>query len=212
MRANNPTLSLSTGATSSLIKKAQIAASVVVLATGLAVPQLANADSGVDSGGGALSAGADVDFQIIIPRFIYFQVGDAIAGAESVNFDMTGVEDQIGNSVAQAGTGGNLGGGAVDVVVRGNAGDMTITETNSTTNGLEDGGPGKAIDLGEITTTGGGVVVAPILSNGSSNTSAVTAVGGIVNTSDTWTYTYDNTTIPLDGTYTSTVTYTASAP
>ena len=111
---------------------------------------MANADFGVDSGGGALSAGADVDFQIIIPRFIYFQVGDAIAGAESVNFDMTGVEDQIGNSVAQAGTGGNLGGGAVDVVVRGNAGDMTITETNSTTNGLEDGGPGKAIDLGEI--------------------------------------------------------------
>ena len=203
MRANIPTLSLSAGCTGSLVKKARITASALILATGLALPQISQADFGVGTGAGATAA-ADLDFQVIIPTFIAFSVGTPTAG--TVSFDLTLVPGNVGD-------GDNTVGGApvVAVAVKGNGGTVTITETNSTTNGLENGT--EAINFSEVTSTGGGTIVAPVLSNSASNTSTVTAAAnGVVNATDSWTFNYENNTVPAPGTYTSTVTYTASIP
>jgi hypothetical protein len=181
------------------------------------------AESSTVTGAGALSTAAKVDIQVVIPRFLQFQVGTAGATVDQITFNMSSAAASVGNSVAQAGTGGNLGAGAVTVNVKANSGQVTITPTNNSAGaGLGNGTAGQTIAYTEILTasSAAGTLPAPVLSNaGGTAVTPTLSAGAVTNRTATWTYTYANTTVPNAGTYgtggTATggrVTYTATTP
>ena len=83
----------------------------------------------------------------------------------------------------------------------------------STGGPLTNGGTGT-INFTEILTATGGTIGAPALANGASTPVVVGVTPGTL--TDTWTYSYANTTVPEEGTYggagVGTVTYTATLP
>lgn len=176
-------------------------------------PALADSDFDFDNGNAALSASADLDFEIVIPRFLYLQVG-APTGVDTVSFDLsTGVTDLAS---AQA----NLGSGTpvtstdtVAVRLIGNVGDVNVAAT-STTGGLvrNGGAPTDIIPWSEIS----GTAANGTASNGldamvAGDSDTVGATNGIVDASDTWTFSFANSTLYQGGTYEGTVTYTATS-
>ncbi len=200
-----------------------------LLAVTAVTPLLCQAESNLQTGGGALSATAHVDFQITIPKYLFLRVGNGTgtaAGAWATN----GTIDEISfaPTPAQVGTGalaataasGDLGNGTETAVVVGNGGDVTFS---STTTGPLGDGSGDSISFTTITTaaahnTTATTLAAPALADGASTTITLTSVGKIVQQDAKWTYTYANATIPPAGTYgglntnNSRVTYTASVP
>ena len=186
-----------------------------------AVPQYASAETATANGAGALSAPARVDVSVVIPRFLQFQVGTAGATIDAITFDMSAAAGSVGNSTAQSGSGGNLGGGAVTVNLKANAGQVTITPTNNSGGlGLGNGVAGQTISYAEILTASSDTtnLPAPTLSNAGGTAVSPTLSGGNVTVrTATWTYSYANTTVPNPGTYGTSanggrVTYTASTP
>jgi hypothetical protein len=188
--------------------------SCVALTAVLAAPIGANAESSFQTGVGALSANARVDFQITIPRFLSLRVGTAGAPIDLVSFTVPAAD--VGNATPVAGTGGDVGGGAVTAAVLGNGGNVTL---QATTGGpIGNGGAGQ-IDWTQITTASSNPSLpAPVLVNGASAGVAVAATNGVVNQTATWTYSYLNSAVIEAGTYggvntnNSRVTYTASLP
>ena len=188
-----------------------------VIATAMAMPQVAMSESAQDTTA-PFSAAVRLDFRVVIPTFLRFQVGTSGATIDLIDFSPTAA--QVGDLNPVAGTGGNVGGGVVDVVVRSNAGQTLITETNNGTTGLANGS-GAFISYSEILTASNlGALPAPTLSNAGGGTSSPTlTAGAVTNRAAQWTYTYANTTIPDPGTYGAApgggggrVTYTASVP
>jgi hypothetical protein len=200
------------------MQKVAIKLSSLVLAACLVTPFTVQAESNTVTGAGALSTSARLDMSIVIPRILFLRVGTTGATIDPITFTVPAAN--VGNGVAQAGAGGNLGGGAVTAIVQGNAGNATLTV--STPGALQT--TGGTINYTEIITAAtalGGFATllnAPALANGPGGTVGLTAVGNIVNSGATWTYTYANTTVPASGTYggvntqNSRVTYTVTAP
>ncbi len=188
-------------------------------------PAAVSADTGVATGAAAQTGGAgaaaNLDFQITIPSFIVFRVGTAGSGnIDTIQFNPAAADVAAGTA-GIAGTGGDVGGGIVNVSLISNDGLVTITEDNNSAGaGLGDGG-GEFISYGQINTadSGAGGIAPPTLSDGGGNGSAIAAtVGTITARTSTWTYTYDNpATPPAPGTYGGAgnggrVTYTAAIP
>ena len=172
---------------------------------GLIAVTPAFADSEISTGANA-EASASVDFRVIIPQFIRFQVGNATAG----NVDV--VEFDVANPNSGAPV-GRTNGGALAVELLGNVGDIQI-EADTNTTDLEDGSlpTAQTISWGEIDTVSSNANLgAPDLGTSSPVTVTPTA-GRIVNRSTTWSYEYANSALVGAGTYEGTVTYTASAP
>ena len=174
----------------------------------------AHADATFDSSA-PWAAAVSQDFRIDIPGFIYFRVGTDISGHVN-QIIFTATTANVGNSVPIAGTGGDATSSGVNVVLRANLGQITITETNTSAgNGL---GTGVAADgfipFTQITTTSSdGALPAPSLSNAGGNTSTpLLNSAKTTNRAAVWTYGYANTTVPSAGTYTGRVMYTATAP
>ncbi len=197
------------------------AALAMSFGSALAVAIPAHAESTTVTGAAGLSAPAHLDFSIVIPRFLSFQVGTAGATIDQITFSPAAAS--VGNATPVAGTGGNAGGGsAATVSVVGNGGQITITEANNS------GGTGLAhatlaatnISYSQITTTSSDTVnlQRPVLSDAGGNTSTpVLSSGNVTNRAATWTYAYANSTIPTAGTYGTSakggrVTYTAAMP
>jgi hypothetical protein len=166
--------------------------------------------------GASPSASARVDFQVVIPEFLLFQVGTAGTGnVDLIEFTPTATE--IVNQtldIAATAASGDVGNGTVTVRVVSNAGQVTIDE--ATTGALDDGA-GNTISFSYINTASSDAanLPAPTLSDAGGNTAAVALTAGDVTVQNAqWTYTYDNDqpTPPAAGTYTATATYTASAP
>lgn len=186
----------------------------VALAAALAAPIGASAESSFQTGVGALSANARVDFQITIPRFLALRVGTSGAPIDLVSFTVPAAN--VGNATPVAGTGGDLGGGSVTASVLGNGGNVTL---QATTGGPIGNGGAGTINWSEITTSSSNPSLpAPVLANGASAGVAVGATSGVVNQTATWTYSYANSNVIEAGTYggvntnNSRVTYTASLP
>jgi hypothetical protein len=186
----------------------------VALAAMLAAPIGANAESTFQTGAGALSTSARVDFQITIPRFLSLRVGTAGAPVDLVNFTVPAAN--VGNATPVAGTGGDLGAGSVTASVLGNGGNVTL---QATTAGPIGNGSAGTIDWSQITTASSNPSLpAPVLANGASAGVAVAAANGVVNQAATWTYSFANSDVIEAGTYggvntnNSRVTYTASVP
>ena len=181
----------------------------VLLVVMIATVQPALADQSVSAGN---STAVDLNFEIIIPTFVYFRVGTALTGSvDLISFSPTANDVATGTTIG--GAGGDLGGGAVTVTLITNRNTATIDETNDGLgNGLDDGGT-NYISYAQINTADTGSIPAPVLSDAGGGTSVVTPGGPVINVSDVWTYTYVNpATPPVPGTYTGTVTYTVTVP
>lgn len=182
------------------------------LALALGIPLIAGAESNFTTApAGTVAASARVDFSIVIPKFVSLRVGSTGAGVfDTITFSPTAAQVDAGTTPI-GGTGGDLTGGAVTAIVRGNNGQIVLT---ALTGGALASGA-DTIPFTQITTTatGGTGLVAPTLTNGSSTAPNPALTGTkITNQSATWTYRYLNSAVVAAGTYSGTVTYTATMP
>jgi hypothetical protein len=174
---------------------------VSAISTLLAAPMLVSADSDIGFGGAGTNASADLEFQIVIPQFVFFRVGTAGA-LDRVDFDLGTALAQPGTGVSVDATGG-VGDGAdgdLDVEIITNATGLTIGATGGD---LSSGS--NLIPFTDITAADGGDI--PVPAFGTAGV-AVPGVPGTLN--DTWSYTYNNDTVYPPGTYAGTVTYTVT--
>ena len=195
----------------------QLVTVVILATTGLSGTLMAESNS--VNGATPLSAAAQLDFQINIPGILRFRVGSDAGTIDLVQFTPTA--ENLGDDSDIAGTGGDLSGGEVTVNLFSNAGQITITPTNSGTAGLENG-EGDTISYDEIITTSSDAAVlpVPVLSDAGGTTSQPPPTSGlrVTNLNESWTYTYDNTEVYPEGTYGGEntqggrVTYTAATP
>lgn len=186
--------------------KARIILLGLVMVIAFCYVNFANAESNFATGAGPQSADASLDFQIVIPKFIYFRVGTAgIGSIDTINFNPTVDEISTGGI-----TTGAPAGGAVAVSLVSNGGTITITTANDgSNNGLADGL--NYISYDQINTLAGGTIPAPDLTNAGAVAAVVIPSADITVANDIWTYTYSNPgTPPVPGTYTGRVTYTAA--
>lgn len=189
------------------------------IAAAFAVPATSVAEQTQVTGAGTITTNARHDFRVIIPRFLQFRVGATAGTISLVECDLTPAVATLGDGTDFVGcTGGDAGGGVSNVVVRSNAGQITLTATTlgALSNGVD------TLPFSEIlTATSTGTVPAPVLpaAGGTSAGVPVTlSAGALTNRTATWTYTYDNTAVYASGTYggvgvnNGRVTYTASSP
>ncbi len=185
-----------------------------------AVSQPALAGSGTCTGANCTTPGVDLNFQVVIPNLVRLRIGNAV-GANTLTF--TPAAGIVGDSSSVSGTGGDFLPGTSQVTVKvlangGATGVQVDTDVAAFSSGLEcQAASGSCVNgthfiaWDQISVAGNGCsVVPPTLDNAGSGFATYSAVGGIVNEDCAWDYTYDNDTVPVDGTYTGTVTYTAT--
>lgn len=191
----------------------------------LAMPMLANAESNAQTGAGALTATARLDFRVTVPKVLFLQVGTGTALATNttvnlIDFTVPAANAGDGTPIAATAASGDLGNGTVTARVVGNNGNVTLT---STTVGALGNGIGDTLSFGQIGTTAAVLtsataLAAPALADASVTSTTVPATGRIVNRDARWTFAYLNTALVPPGTYgginanNSRVTYTASMP
>lgn len=194
-----------------LLQKSGLTA--LLLACG-AIVSTAQADSSFVTGAGAITATTNLDFRIIIPKFIRFQVGSAGATVDLVEFSVPAAN--VGNATPVARTNG----GVVPVLLQGNGGNISLVGTTTGAGGLTNGS--EFISYAEITSSSSNAQLnAPTLvDNAASATVTVTPNVGasVVNRTADWSFVYDNSNIVAAGTYggvninNGRVVYTASLP
>lgn len=204
-----------------LSTKSLLAAAVLATA-----PMLANAESEFTTGNGAISADAQLDFQVTIPKILFLQVGTGTDVANNANVDLIDFvvpAADVGNNIAVVATpgSGDLGNGAVTAKVLGNNGDITFT---STTAGALGNGAGDTISYGQIAAAVTNLVSVvplphPALADGATTSVTLSPTSGkVVNRDARWTFSYLNNNTVAAGTYggvntnNGRVTYTASMP
>lgn len=173
----------------------------------------AHADSKFTTGAGAISAAPQLDFRVIIPKFIRFSVGTAVDGTvDLVEFNVTAANVGDGSDIART------NGGAVAVSLLSNGGNVTLTGTTAgaLTDGTED------ISFAEILSSSDNAQLdAPVLVDGgaSADVTITPNIGTkVVSRTANWTFAYSNTDVVGAGTYggvninNGRVTYTASMP
>lgn len=181
---------------------------VLAAAVVLAMPLIANAESTIalTPSTGTMTTAARVNINVVIPRFLALQVGTGAiltnnGTIDDVDFNV--LPASIGNGIPVAGTGGDLTGGRVTVELRGNVGSVNLSSTApDLSNGTQ------TIPWGQISVATIGGATHPAI-NGAP--SSFTHTNRVVNVSGTWTYSYLNATTPAEGTYSSTITYTAAS-
>ncbi|PRH83701.1 hypothetical protein C6N40_00725 [Arenimonas caeni] len=173
-------------------------------ALGLIAMTPALAESDFVTGGGALSANADLDFEVIIPRFISFRVGSTGGTEDLVQFNVAAADVGVSGPVSRS----NASGAPINVALRSNVGNVNLSAAGSGA-GLVSGG--NTIAWSQINGTSDNAANLPVPAIGAAAT-PLTATNGVINESANWTFTYANSALVSAGTYTGTVTYTASAP
>lgn len=209
--------------------KTPVALRIWLGAASLALPLMAVAESNIQTGAGALAAKAHVDFMVVIPKILYLRVGTGSnyttgilrtnAVKNLINFSPTAA--QVGDGIAVAGTGGNLGGGTETAAIVSNSGNVTL---NATSAGALGDGAGDAIPFTQIETAATAgfyptLLPAPVLQNGASANILITAPASkIIRADAKWTYTYANANVVPAGRYggvnvrNGRVVYTATMP
>jgi hypothetical protein len=200
------------------------AARIIALAIAAAVAGTASAESSFQTGAGALTAKANLDFQITVPKILFLQVGTGTALANNatinlISFTVPAANVGDGVAVAASAGSGDLGNGAVTAKVIANNG--TVTFSSTTAGAINDGAAGDTVSWGQIgvavaTLTSGTALAHPALADGATTTTSITATNKVVNQDAKWTYTYKNQNVIAAGTYggvntnNGRVTYTAS--
>jgi hypothetical protein len=197
----------------------------LALLLAVATPAAAIAESNFQTGAGALTGTAKLDFQVTIPKILFLQVGTGAlyannTGVNLIDFNVPAASVGNGTPISATAASGDLGNGAVTAIVRGNNGTVTL---NATATGALGNGAGDTINYSEIATTAttlgtATLLPAPILANGASGNVSITPTGKVVNNAARWTYTYANSAVVPPGTYggvnvnNGRVTYTAAMP
>ena len=176
-----------------------------VAALGLIAMTPALADSDFVSGGGNLSANADLDFRVVVPQFISFRVGSAGTTVDLVQFDVAAAN--VGNNAPVARSNG--GGAAIPVALRSNVGNVNLSAAGSGT-GLTDGT--NTIAWSQISGASSNAAALPVPGIGVAATTLNAPASGVINSSADWTFQYLNNNVLGAGTYNGTVTYTAATP
>jgi hypothetical protein len=180
---------------------------VLAAAVVIALPMVAQAESTIaltPPAPATMSTSARVNINVVIPRFLFLQVGTGtfltnVGTIDTVVFNVPVAN--VGNGTPVAGTGGDLTGGRVTVRLLGNVGNVNLGATAAAlTNGT-----GETIPWSQISVATSGVTHPAI--NGAA--AAFTASARVVDVSGDWTYGYLNTATPAEGTYSSQITYTA---
>ena len=100
----------------------------------------ASAESDFQTGAGALNANARLDFRVVIPKFIRFQVGSPGATVDLVEFTVPAANVGDGTDIART------NGGVVPVLLQSNNGNVSLT---GTTLGQLNNGAGENISFAE---------------------------------------------------------------
>ena len=197
------------------------------IAIALAAPMLAHAESAFTTGAGTpITASARLDFQIVIPKVLFLQVGTgtnmaANATINKIDFTVPAVNVGDASVIAASAVSGDLGNGTVTAKVVGNNGTITFS---STTIGALGNGLGDTISYAQIGTavavnTSATALAHPALADAATtNVTLTPASGKVISRDAKWTYTYLNANVVAPGTYggvntnNSRVTYTASMP
>lgn len=192
---------------------------LAVLATfGAAASPMAQAQQVTCNTSGCTTAGIGVQFNITIPGVMRFVVGDTSAGtAPVVNWTTTVTDTNIGDNVAQnpnsiTNAGAGASGNQVFYQLISNLGgtNVTVAAAATTANGPTCTTAGTCgttfIPWAQIVRGNTGSLSNP--APGGNTTAAYS--GATINMSGFWTYQYQNATIPLQGSYQGTVTYTAA--
>ena len=171
------------------------------------------AETGSVTGGpdGNMTSSARLKLRVIIPRFLQFQVGSPGTSVDTISFQPA--VDAVGNGVAVSGTGGDASSGSgASVLVRSNAGQITIVADNDGGNGGL--GSSGAISLSEITAlSDSSDLQTPQLSDRGATTTTATPTGGdVTDRRATWSYSYNNSRAVEPGSYDAEIVYTAVSP
>lgn len=157
---------------------------------------------------------SQVNFSVVIPGFMRFRLGATNATQDTVTFTVPAAN--VGDAGSIAGTGGDQGGGVSTLQVISNMnGNVVVTVAVSNASGIPctaGACTGTFVNWNEISTATSGATTPPALDNGSTGTATFTPTAGIVNESANWTFSYDNNTVPVSGTFSGNVIYTATAP
>ena len=155
-----------------------------------------------------LTASANLDFTITIPKFVYVRIGTGTSMANNTTIDnlvYTVPAANVGDSTAISGTGGDLTGGQVTARVIGNNGTIAFS---STTLGAMSNGAGDSISWSQMnvavaTNTSATALSHPTLADGSTTSINLTPTSGtkVTNLDAKWTFTYKNQNIVAAGTY-----------
>jgi hypothetical protein len=191
------------------VNKNRILGAAVALAGISAIPTAAHAESKFVTGTGTpLTASANLDFTITIPKFVYVRIGTGTNMANNTTVDnlvYTVPAANVGDGTAITGTGGDLTGGQVTARVMGNNGTIAFS---STTLGAMNNGAGDTISWGQMnvavaTNTSATALSHPTLADGATTSINLTPTSGtkVTNLDAKWTFTYKNQNIVPAGTY-----------
>jgi len=179
------------------LKKLALAAGLSTL-IGLPLTVSADSDYQLTSPSGAATATANLDFEVNIPGFVFFQVGSATA-TDTVQFLNVGGATPTEQELPY-----------VNVILRTNAGDVTL-DADGTAAPLTGQTDGTIIPWTEIsadnTINGGTSQITPPTIGGSVN---IPAVGGLIDATDVWTFSFDNTAAYPAQQYLGSVVFTAA--
>ncbi len=190
----------------------------IALAVALATPVAAMAGSDITTGVGAITATVNLDFRIIIPKFVFLQVGTGTLLADNAAIDVV----EWTPTVAQLGTGPlAANSGVVTARIIGNGGVITV---NSNTPGPLSNGAGDTIPYTDISATSSDFAH-PAFAGVGLGTATVTVPNivplKVTDRTATWTFSWANGAVIPAGTYgdianaganNSRVIYTASTP
>jgi len=182
---------------------------VLAAAVAMALPLAANAESNIalTPPTGTMTTNARVNINVVIPRFLFLQVGTGTllannAAIDTVTFNVPVAN--VGDGTPVTGTGGNLTNGQVTVRLIGNVGDVNLGATAA----LLTNGTGETIPWSQINVATAGGATHPTIGG---TAASFTATARVVNVNGSWTYGYLNNATPAEGTYSSQITYTATS-
>lgn len=184
-------------------------AAPIFLAAVATFSSAAQAESRFVTGTGSpLTANANLDFTVTIPKFVYIRIGTGTNAANNTTVDnivFNVPAANIGDGTAVAGTGGDLTNGQVTARVLGNNGTIAFS---STTLGPLNNGAGDTISWSQMnvavtTNTTTTALAHPALVDGATTSINLAPTSGtkVTNLDARWTFTYQNQNVVPAGTY-----------
>lgn len=170
--------------------------------------------------GGSVNAG--IDLEVVVPDVIRFQLGNA-AATPNIQWDYSGSFSTLGDSVTTAASAGGTtdnaisgtpGDGVIEVLLKStNAGQVNLTLAVNDAGGIKATSPNAAAPtFDDFSVVTGGTIGHPAIPSTPSTSGAVILGIGLLDLTDTWTFSYANTKLLPAGTYAGTITYTVAIP
>ena len=182
---------------------------ILAVAGAAALPSVAHAESKFVTGTSSpLTASANLDFTITIPKFVYVRIGTGSSMANHTTIDnltYTVPAANVGDGSSITGTGGDLTAGQVTARVIGNNGTIAFSSqtAGALSNGAGDTISWSQMDVAVATNTSATALSHPSLADGSTTSINLAPTSGtkVTNLDAKWTFTYKNQNVVAAGTY-----------